>query len=121
MATNDRDAARIGLLEDLLAAKTPLAPIAAALARLTWDSSPLVVLQRRHIIAILERYLARDLGAETVREWAELVEVRDDIELEGGHDEVAKEALFTLATPETEGELDAKLAASLIASLTRGP
>ncbi len=32
MATNDRDAARIGLLEDLLAAKTPLAPIAAGLA-----------------------------------------------------------------------------------------
>lgn len=121
MATNDRDAARICLLEDLLAARTPLAPIAAGLARITWDSAPLVVLQRQHIIAILERYLARDLGADTVREWAELVELSDDIEFEGGHDEVAQEALFTLATPETEGELDAQLAASLIASLTRGP
>lgn len=112
---------RTELLGDLLAAKTPFAPIAAALANFRWDSPPLVVFQRAHVVSVLRRYLAGELQASEVREWAELVEVRDDIEFEGGHDEAAKEALFTLATPETQGQLDTGLAASLIASLTRAP
>lgn len=37
---------RIEILGDLLAATTPLAPIAAALAPFDWDSTPLVVLRR---------------------------------------------------------------------------
>jgi hypothetical protein len=112
---------RTELLGDLLAAKTPVAPIAAALATFRWDSPPLVVFQRAHVVSGLRRYLAGELQASEVREWAEVVEVRDDLELEPGHAEALREALFTLATPEAQGQLDATLAVALIASLTRGP
>lgn len=112
---------RIELLGYLLAAKTPLAPLAAALASYEWDSPPLVVLRREHVVSVLQRFLAGEVQAGFVREWADLVEVRDDIEFEQGHSEALQDALFTLATPETQGRLDAALAASLIFRLTNVP
>lgn len=75
---------RIELLGYLLAAKTPLAPLAAALASYEWDSPPLVVLRREHVVSVLQRFLAGEVQAGFVREWADLVEVRDDIEFEQG-------------------------------------
>lgn len=112
---------RVELLGDLLEARTPLAPIAAALTSFDWDSPPLVVLRREHVISVLRRFLSGEMQASVVREWADLVEVRDDIELEQAHSGPLRDALFTLATPETQGHLDAALAASLVARLTSVP
>lgn len=109
---------RSELLGDLLAAETPLAPIAAGLASVDWDSPPLVVLRREHVVSVLQRFLAGEVQAGFVQEWADLVEVRDDIEYEEGHSDALRDAVFTLATPETQGRLDATLAASLMSRLT---
>jgi len=112
---------RIETLGALLAAKSPLAPLAAALASYEWDSPPLVVLRREHVVSVLQRFLAGEFQAGFVREWADLVEVREDIGYEEGHGEALRDALFTLATPETQGGLDAALAASLVSRLTSVP
>ncbi|WP_242338443.1 MULTISPECIES: hypothetical protein [unclassified Anaeromyxobacter] len=112
---------RIELLEALLAARTPLAPLAEGLARFGWDSPPLVVLRRAHVVSVLQRFLSGELGGSDVREWAELIEVRDDIEFEPVDHEVLRDALFTLATPDAQGQLDAGLVASLIGQMTGKP
>ena len=43
---------RIETLGALLAAKPPLASLAAVLASHEWDSPPLVVLRREHVVAV---------------------------------------------------------------------
>lgn len=109
---------RIELLDALLAARTPLAPLAVGLAQFAWNSPPLVVLRRAHVASLLQRFLAGEVQAGFVREWADLVEMRDDIEFEKGHSDVLTDALFTLATPEAQGPLDAEVARSLASRLT---
>ena len=62
------DRRRIELLQALLAAKTPLDPLASGLACVAWDSPPLVVLQRQHVISVPERYLAGEPAADGARD-----------------------------------------------------
>ena len=104
----------LDLLRTLVECQTPLADIASRLSAFSWDSPPLLVLRREHVVAVLRRYLAGELRAEDVHEWADLVEVRDDIGLELGHEVALRNALFALATPEVEGQLDSTEARKLI-------
>jgi hypothetical protein len=93
------------------------AQVATALRALKWDSDELEELRTEHVVAILERFLRGDLHAEDVCLWADLVEGREDVALEQTHEEVLKDVVFQLATPEVEGPLDAAVARSLIARL----
>ena len=66
-----------------------------------WDEPPLAKLDGRRVASILRRYTAGELSAEQVEAWANLIEVRDDIEFDAS----ANDAIRYLANPLINGPL----------------
>jgi hypothetical protein len=97
-----------------------LPQIMKALAQHPWDSEPLVTLSMQDVCSILERYLDGKLTAKNVHDWADAVEVRDDIEC--GSEELDREAvaqiIMRLAMPELEGSLTKERAESVVSVLS---
>lgn len=82
------------------------------LATLPWDyPKPLVRLTYDHIRSVLLRFLAENLDAKDVQEWADLVEIRDDIEFA---DERTQEVIHMLSTPQIHFPIDDQLAQLLL-------
>ena len=77
--------------------------IALAIFPFDWDSPPLAVLSREHLLQVLDRWDAGELLSEEVEGWADLVEVRDDRD---HADRAVAEAIFDLANPELQGPLE---------------
>lgn len=78
-------------------------------------SSPhsLVNAKPDHVAATLKRFLASELSALDVEEWANIVELREDIEF----DEKTKEAIWELANPQLAEPLTAEVAKRIIRDL----
>lgn len=77
-----------------------------------WEEPPLATLGGQDVASILRRYERGELTAEQVEAWANLVEVRDDIEFDAS----ATDAIFYLANPRINGPL-AKVAPILLERL----
>jgi hypothetical protein len=93
-------------LEALLGFGGALSEISAVLAEFSWDSSSeLVTLKGDKFSAILKRYLAGDLSASDVENWANLVESRDDIDYSAYSEEI-----HVLANPVLEGPITREVA-----------
>jgi len=103
-------------LTSLIEFTAPLAELEAKLRMLGWDSAPIVVLQKKHIIAVLQRFALGELDANTVEEWANLIESREDIQEDVGQETILSTAIHKPANPLLEGELQA-IAADLLADL----
>lgn len=69
-----------------------------------WDGPPLGTVRREHVLAILARWRSGELTPEEVEDWANLVEVRDDLDHDPNDPAVA-EAVFDLANPVLKGQL----------------
>ncbi|MEO9340285.1 hypothetical protein ABFT80_22900 [Mesorhizobium sp. SB112] len=107
---------RSATLTSLIRFDAPLADLEARLQALSWDSSPVVTLQREHIIAVLQRFLSGELDAGAVETWANLVEGREDIRDEPGREEVTLAAIHDLANPVLQGRLE-DIASEVLANL----
>jgi hypothetical protein len=99
------DMSRQSVLSSLVLFDAPLADLKAELALLSWDADPVVTLSRRDIAAVLTRFARREINVATVEEWANLVECREDIRLEPGHEKTIAAAIHDLANPELRGTL----------------
>jgi len=65
-----------------------------------WDvEEALVTLTRSHIIAMLDRYLAGEVSAGGIEDWANAIEGRDDIEFHEPYEKAILEAIHELANP----------------------
>ena len=89
---------RTALVEELLRLSRPLDVILRELANFAFDSEPLVMLERRHLAAILDRFVAGELDEAAVESWADAIEMRDDVGLPDD-DDVVRDVLFELANP----------------------
>jgi len=99
---------RTDVLRELVRLARPLEGVRAELGQHPWDSpAPLVILEAEDIIRILDRFLSHELSMERVEDWANAVEMRDDIEY--GND-LVKEAIFDLANPVLQGALTIEMA-----------
>jgi hypothetical protein len=107
---------RRSALTSLLAYDRPIEELRTTLAEFEWDcSEPLVSLTREHVLFILRRFLAGGLAAEAVEAWADLVEVRDDIEFQ---DDQVSDIIFVLANPMINGALDNQLAKRFLSEIS---
>ena len=99
------------------------APVGSAIARLgafPWDSDVhLVVLTRHHVQAVLAAYLDGSLDEDDCESWAFALECRDDVGFEPGFEQLLKEFLFEVATPELEGRLSRAAADRWLSQLDR--
>ena len=88
------------------------------LAKFEWDSEEdLVVLNPSHIKNVLSRFIDEEISKEDVNEWANLIELRDDIGFDGETENKVKELIFELANPEITHELSVERATELIDQL----
>ena len=111
-----REEERRSIIRSLVDLDRPVTEIKALLAPLPWDyPKSLVRLTYNHIRSVLLRFLAGSLDAKDVEEWAELVEMRDDIEFA---DERTKEAIHMLSTPQIHFPIDGQLAQLLLSPIS---
>lgn len=109
---------RLAVIRDLLEITRPLAEISAQLGALDWDyEGDGVELTRHHLVSALQRYLDNSLSASDIEVWANLIEAREDVSFEVGHDQQIEEVLHELANPLLTQTLDLSRAAALRASL----
>lgn len=108
---------RSSALLSLLALERPIEDLRNELATFAWDDAPdLVMFTRAHIRAVLMRFMAGNISAETVEIWADIVEFRDDIDF--AKDEQVIDAIFILANPVINGRLDNQLAEQILSNIS---
>jgi hypothetical protein len=109
---------RVGLLRALLALERPTPEITAELRAYGWDSDiELVRLRREHVRSVIERYLRGEIDSDTVEEWAESIEGREDIGYEAGWESELGSVLHQLANPLLSGQLSTSVGRSLLERL----
>jgi hypothetical protein len=97
----DSTDARREALESLLLLRDPVQAAIQRVSSFPWDSEVrLAVLTRADAHRVVTGFLEGSLSAEECEEWANAVEGRDDVGLENGSEELLKEFLFELGTPE---------------------
>lgn len=93
-------------LLDLVQLRRPLADAIEALRQFPWDSEiELVTLTRSDARRLLAAYVSGVLTASDCEAWANAIEGRDDVGLEEDAEDVLKDFLFEVATPEATHEL----------------
>jgi hypothetical protein len=111
---------RLEIIASLVELSGSLEPVAARVRVLEWDyEGETVVLRRAHIVSVLNRYQSGELSDVNIERWANLLEGREDISFEPGHEDWLDEVIFQLANPGMTVALDAELAAKFIAEATR--
>jgi len=77
-----------------------------------------VTLRRSHVITVLNKLGIGKWSPDDVEQWADLLEGRNDVGLESGHEDVLKEVIFDLANPALQGPLNPRSADGLMRRLT---
>jgi hypothetical protein len=110
---------RAEILETLLGCRTAPEQALRRLRSYPWDSEVLVYARADHLLSVLRRFQAGELGAAEVEEWANAIEMRDDIGFEAGSKEVVRDAIHALANPELAGPLTQEVGRNLVDRLSR--
>jgi hypothetical protein len=110
---------RAKLLEALLDCRTPAEELLRRLATYPWDSEVLVHARPEHLLSVLRRFQAGSIGAAEVEEWANAIEMRDDIGFEAESEEVVRDVIHVLANPELAGPLTSTVTKDLMDRLAR--
>ena len=111
----EQEADRRAILLSVLALDRPVSELQSALSTLEWDYPiALAILTYSHVRSVLERFQAGQLRADDVEGWANMIELRDDLDFA---DEMVQEMIFILATPAINGALDQQLAEELLNTL----
>lgn len=111
-----KDEERRSIVRSLVELDRSIAELETLLAPLPWDyPKPLVRLTYDHIRSVLLRFLAGNIEAKDVEGWADLVEMRDDIEFV---EERTQEVIHMLSTPQIHFPIDGQLARLLLSPIS---
>ena len=78
-----------------------------------WQGAPLATIERKHMVSVLERFLAGTLSVSELRGWAERLEGRDDVGFEEEHGDLLRELFFRIANTEVNGAITPEVAAAM--------
>jgi|WetSurMetagenome_2_1015567.scaffolds.fasta_scaffold628306_1 hypothetical protein len=115
---NDIDE-RASLVRALIRGERPTTDVLSELARFPWDSDELAILTRADVVKILCRCVDGIFSANDVEDWANGIEMRDDVGLDPDHEELLKEAVFQLANPDINEPVTLEFAKRWIDRLER--
>ena len=93
---------RADILKRLIRYEEPPEPLAAELREFPWDwleEEPLVRLQTSDLLRVMDRFLAGDIDAKQLQDWAERLECREDMGFGPEDEELVDDVFFRLATP----------------------
>ena len=91
------------ILHELVRFEKPSGPLMRELQSFGWDWSgdaPLLILKKEDLLRIIDRCLAREISAEQLQEWAENLEVREDVAFYEEESDLIDSVFFRMATPE---------------------
>jgi hypothetical protein len=92
---------RAEILEELVRFEKPTEPLVRELRTFGWDwpGEPLLVLRKDDLLRIIDRFLAGDITAAQLQEWAENLEVREDVAFDKTEEKLLDDVFFRIATP----------------------
>jgi len=98
---------RAEILQELVRFEAPSAPLVRELRSFGWDWSgePLVVIKKEDLLRVIDRFLAGELSAPQLQEWAENLEVREDVAFDEEERDLVDPIFFRIATPEINDPL----------------
>ncbi len=106
------------LLQNVLEYNSHFKLSAETLKSLNWDyNDEPAFLEKKHLKNILSHYLRGHLTTHNVQEWAEFLEVREDVDYRLQDEKLLSEFIHVLANPELEGNLTPEQAKSMISKL----
>lgn len=105
-----KDTERRELLEGVVRDFHPIAEARALLRNAIWDvPEPLVKLSQSDLAALLDQFTAGRLSAQYLEDWADFLEVREDILT---CSDLVQQFLFEVSTPELFGPITPERAAA---------
>ena len=93
---------RAEILKRLIRYEEPPEPLASALNEFSWDwleDEPLIRLRASDLLRVIDRFLAGNIDAQQLQDWAERLECREDIGFESDDKQLVDDVFFRLATP----------------------
>lgn len=77
------DRGRRDLLTDLVELRRPISDVVSRLRQYHWDvDRPIVFVGTVDVVRILEFYLSGEVSADTITEWADALEMREDVQVD---------------------------------------
>ena len=93
---------RAEVLQELVRFEKPTEPLMRELRAFGWNwlaEAPLVVLKKEDLLRVIDRYLGGEITAAQLQEWAENLEVREDVAFDQSEEDLLDDIFFRLATP----------------------
>ena len=115
------DTSRLQVLEDLVEHRVPARESQARLAGFAWDEEELVDLEVRHVVAVLTQLVDGEIDAAEATEWADAVDLRDDLGRQPGRETQINDALLAMSSPELLDEDLVVVARRLLTDLQSTP
>ena len=107
---------RSAILHSLINLDRPIEAIMDELRHLSWDvETPVIRLDISNVTSILQRYLSGTIDVSSVESWANAIEGRDDIAINGDR---LRGIIHELANPILTRQLNPDVATSIISTLT---
>jgi hypothetical protein len=112
---------RAEILQELARFETPTEPLLRELRSFGWDWSdaPLLVLKKADFLRVVDRFLAGQISAAQLQEWAENLEEREDVAFDESEGELLDDIFFRIATPEINEPLTQEVVQRMRHELTR--
>lgn len=109
---------RKSVLEELINFERTIDYLKRELSKFEWDSDEeLVVIRSIQLKDILNRFIEGKVSDIEVTEWANLIEMREDIGLDPSKEDELKELIFELANPEITNVLTVDRAHELLETI----
>jgi hypothetical protein len=92
---------RAEILQELARFEMPSGPLLLELQSFGWDwpDAPLLILKREDFLRVIDRFLAGQVSATQLQQWAENLEVREDVDFDESDRELLDHIFFRIATP----------------------
>jgi hypothetical protein len=93
---------RAEIVKELVEFKTSSEPLIQELRSFGWgwDGEPLLIITREPILSVIERCLKGELSNAQLQEWAENLEVREDVAFDPRYQVELDDICFRIANPE---------------------
>jgi hypothetical protein len=106
---------RITSIQKLVNFDAPISELRALLSQLTWDyvGQP-VILDKQSLASVLERVRHGEISFVDLEEWANMIELREDISFEKTATEKLESIIFELANPALTQQMSEKRISELV-------
>jgi hypothetical protein len=121
MCAMAKQGTRREILERLVTFAAGIEELTGLLSGIPWDADEaLVTLSRVEIASVLTRYIEGEISERDLVEWANLLEMREDIGYQTSFEEMISNFVFEAANPELEGRASVLWARSWLQRLDIG-